>query len=64
VEDEAHTLKGAAGNVGALAVMDICARIEDDARARTLTNGTADDMRRLRVELERVDHRLRAVITQ
>jgi CheY-like chemotaxis protein/HPt (histidine-containing phosphotransfer) domain-containing protein len=64
VEDEAHTLKGAAGNVGALAVMDICARIEDDARARTLTNGTADDMRRLRLELERVDHRLRAVVAQ
>jgi HPt (histidine-containing phosphotransfer) domain-containing protein len=58
VEDQAHSLRGAAGNIGAVTIMDVCERIENDARARTLTNGTADDLRRLRLELERVERHL------
>jgi hypothetical protein len=42
--------------IGAVTIMDVCERIENDAR--TLTNGTADDLRRLRLELERVERHL------
>jgi PAS domain S-box-containing protein len=62
IEDKAHTLKGAAGNVGATTVMEICDRLEDDARARTLNLDTAEAMKRLRAELASAETRLGATI--
>jgi HPt (histidine-containing phosphotransfer) domain-containing protein len=61
VEDQAHSLKGAAGNIGATAVMSICERIETEARAGRLPASLVDDVRELSEELDRVEHRLRQV---
>src|SRR4051812_33480928 len=38
-EDQAHSLKGAAGNVGAEAVAEMCSRLEDRARDGDLPPG-------------------------
>ncbi|MEV7626521.1 response regulator [Actinoplanes sp. NPDC089786] len=57
VEDQAHSLRGAAGNIGAAAVSEVCERIENEARAGRLHTGVGDDLRTLRLELERAaDH--------
>jgi two-component system, sensor histidine kinase and response regulator len=61
VEDGAHTLKGAAGNIGAVEVMRTCDRLEDDARARTLTSDSAELVKRLPGELAAVGNSLREV---
>jgi CheY-like chemotaxis protein/HPt (histidine-containing phosphotransfer) domain-containing protein len=63
VEDQAHTLRGAAGNIGAVDVMDVCRRIEDTARTGTLPRSLADDLQTLRLELDRVDERLREALS-
>ena len=63
IEDEAHSPKGAAGNIGAAAVMRTCGRLEDDARARTLDLGSAENLRRLRTELDEAQTRLRGYLT-
>ena len=63
VEDQAHAFKGAAGNIGAVDVMDICRRIEDAARTGSLPASVADDLRTLDLELDRVGERLRAVLS-
>ena len=62
VEDQAHAFKGAAGNIGAVDVMDICQRIEDAARGGSLPASLADDLRTLGLELDRVDDRLREAL--
>ncbi|MFG1603460.1 ATP-binding protein [Actinoplanes sp. NPDC049265] len=57
VEDEAHSLRGAAGNIGAAAVSEVCERVENEARAGRLHAGVGDDLRTLRLELDRAaDH--------
>jgi HPt (histidine-containing phosphotransfer) domain-containing protein len=57
VEDQAHSLRGAAGNIGADAVSEVCERIENEARAGRLHAGVGDDLRTLRLELQRAaDH--------
>ncbi|GLY95180.1 ATP-binding protein [Actinoplanes sp. NBRC 103695] len=57
LEDEAHSLRGAAGNIGATAVSEVCERIENEARAGRLHAGVGDDLRTLHLELERAaDH--------
>jgi PAS domain S-box-containing protein len=63
VEDQAHSLKGAAGNIGATAVMEVCQRLEDDARAGHLPERMADDLRTLRLELDQVDLRLQEILS-
>lgn len=62
VEDQAHSLKGAAGNIGAADVAEVCERIEDDARHHGLHPGTADELRALRLELDHAESRLRDVL--
>jgi CheY-like chemotaxis protein/HPt (histidine-containing phosphotransfer) domain-containing protein len=62
VEDQAHSLKGAAGNIGAVAVMDVCRRIEDAARTGDLPETVAEDLRTLDLELDRVAERLREAL--
>ena len=59
VEDQAHSLRGAAGNIGAAAVMRVCESIEDEARAGRLPDSVAAELRELREELVRVECRLR-----
>ena len=57
LEDEAHSLRGAAGNIGATAVSEVCERIENEARAGRMHAGVGDDLRTLHLELERAaDH--------
>ena len=63
VEDQAHSLKGAAGNIGAIGVMEACRRIEDAARTGELSAAIADDLRTLQLELGLADERLREVLT-
>ena len=58
-EDEAHSLKGAAGTLGAAAVAAICDRLEDRARTGTLPPGTPHELDLLRAELRRAEDRLR-----
>jgi CheY-like chemotaxis protein/HPt (histidine-containing phosphotransfer) domain-containing protein len=58
VEDVAHSLKGAAGNIGAVAVQEVCGRIEDEARAGRLHTGVGDDLRTLHLELDRASESL------
>jgi CheY-like chemotaxis protein/HPt (histidine-containing phosphotransfer) domain-containing protein len=61
VEDQAHSLRGAAGNIGATAVMRVCERIEDTARAGRLP--PPGDLAELLHELDLVEHRLRELAT-
>ena len=63
LEDQAHSLKGAAGNIGANTVMEVCQRLEDDARSGRLTDRTGDDLRMLQLELDQVESRLREVLS-
>jgi CheY-like chemotaxis protein/HPt (histidine-containing phosphotransfer) domain-containing protein len=63
VEDQAHSLKGAAGNIGAAGVMDVCRRIEDAARTGTLPEALAEDLRTLQLELDLAGERLREALT-
>ena len=58
-EEQAHTLKGAAGNIGAEAVAAVCDRLED----RALAPGTPQEMDRLREEMRWAERRLRLVRT-
>ncbi|WP_305783350.1 PAS domain-containing hybrid sensor histidine kinase/response regulator [Symbioplanes lichenis] len=62
VEEQAHTFKGAAGNIGAEAVARLCARVEDDARAGRLPEAVLLDG--LEVAIEQVEQRLRAVLAR
>lgn len=57
VRDHAHSLKGSAANIGAAGLAELCAQVEDRARAGAVTDPgpTAD---RLRAE---VDGAVRAV---
>jgi len=59
VAEQAHSLRGAAGNIGAATVMRVCASIEDTARSGRLPDSLAADLRELRDELDRAEHRLR-----
>jgi CheY-like chemotaxis protein/HPt (histidine-containing phosphotransfer) domain-containing protein len=61
VADQAHSLTGAAGNIGAAGLRQLCERIEDDARAGRLTPPAV--LHRLRTELDQVEQRLRAATT-
>ncbi|MEV6489754.1 response regulator [Actinoplanes sp. NPDC051633] len=63
VEDVAHSLKGAAGNIGAVAVQEVCGRIEDCAREGRLPTGVGDDLRTLRLELDRAAEQLQEVVS-
>ncbi|MFI7545487.1 ATP-binding protein [Actinoplanes sp. NPDC049599] len=63
LEEQAHSLKGAAGNIGAAAVAAVCDRLEDTARSGPLPAGTARELDRLRAELRRAERRLRLVLT-
>jgi two-component system sensor histidine kinase/response regulator len=60
VENQAHSLKGAAGTIGATAFAAVCDRLETAGRCGDLT-GTAGDLVELRAELSRVQRRLRSV---
>jgi len=53
VAEQAHSLRGAAGNIGAAAVMRVCASIEDTARSGRLPNSLTADLHELRDELDR-----------
>ncbi|AGZ42623.1 ATP-binding protein [Actinoplanes friuliensis] len=61
-EDQAHSLKGAAGNIGASAVADLCEQLEDEARAGALSPDTPRTLDRLREELRWTERRLRLVL--
>jgi CheY-like chemotaxis protein/HPt (histidine-containing phosphotransfer) domain-containing protein len=61
VADRAHSLTGAAGTIGAAGLRQLCERIEDDARAGRRTAPAV--LHRLRIELDRVEQRLRAATT-
>jgi HPt (histidine-containing phosphotransfer) domain-containing protein len=63
VEDQAHSLKGAAGTLGATAVMDACDRLERDARDGEMPDAVID-VSTLRRELDHVTVRLRDVISE
>jgi two-component system sensor histidine kinase/response regulator len=63
VEDQAHSLKGAAGNIGATAVALICQGLEDEARKGVLPASVAADLERLQEELRWADRRLRLVLS-
>ncbi|WP_328469645.1 Hpt domain-containing protein [Actinoplanes sp. NBC_00393] len=47
VRDQAHSLKGSAANIGATALAELCASVEDQARAGTVADpaATADRVR-------------------
>jgi PAS domain S-box-containing protein len=64
VEDQAHSLKGAAGTVGATGFADICQRLEDRGRSGDVSTGAADDLHALHTELPRVQDRLRTAVQQ
>jgi two-component system, sensor histidine kinase and response regulator len=61
-EDEAHSLKGAAANIGADAAAAVCARLEDWARAGDLPAMTGPELNRLCEELRWAERRLRLVL--
>ncbi|MDT5040673.1 MAG: two-component system, sensor histidine kinase and response regulator [Actinoplanes sp.] len=61
VADQAHSLTGAAGTIGAAGLRQLCERIEDDARAGRRTAPAV--LHRLRTELDQVEQRLRAATT-
>jgi HPt (histidine-containing phosphotransfer) domain-containing protein len=63
LEDQAHSLRGAAGNIGATAVMEACERLENDARDGQLPDAIAD-VHTLRRELGRAEVRLRDVLSE
>jgi HPt (histidine-containing phosphotransfer) domain-containing protein len=63
VEDQAHSLKGAAGTIGATAVAEACDRLESNARDGEMPEAVLD-VRTLRRELEHVTVRLRDVLTE
>ncbi|GAA2484295.1 hybrid sensor histidine kinase/response regulator [Winogradskya humida] len=61
-EEEAHTFKGAAGNIGATVVADICDGLEETARAGSLPGSLDGDLLRLEEELRWVERRLHLVL--
>jgi CheY-like chemotaxis protein len=63
VEDQAHSLKGAAGTLGATAVMQACDRLESDARDGAMPDAVVD-VRTLRRELDQIQTRLRDVLSE
>jgi two-component system, sensor histidine kinase and response regulator len=62
LEDQAHGFKGAAANIGATGVADICYRLETLGQAGQLDPSAAQDMNLLRAELSRVDAQLRLIL--
>jgi HPt (histidine-containing phosphotransfer) domain-containing protein len=63
IDEHAHSLKGAAANIGAIGVTEICQRLEDLGRSGNLDPSTAD-LHRLRAEIGKVDTQLRAILSQ
>ncbi|MFI5938428.1 ATP-binding protein [Actinoplanes sp. NPDC051494] len=61
-EEEAHTFKGAAGNIGAAAVAAICDGIEETARSGSLPEALDGELNRLEEELRWVERRLHLVL--
>jgi two-component system, sensor histidine kinase and response regulator len=64
VEEQAHSLKGAAANIGALGVAETCQRLEDLGHTGSLEPGTNDDLRCLQVEINDIDTQLRAILAR
>jgi two-component system sensor histidine kinase/response regulator len=62
VENQAHSLKGAAGNIGAAGIVEICERLEILGRAGNLDASAAVDLDRLQTEIKTVDTRLRMIL--
>jgi signal transduction histidine kinase/CheY-like chemotaxis protein len=62
LENEAHSLKGAAANIGAAHLAEICQRLEDFGRTGDLDRGAVAELHHLRVEVGNVDTQLRAIL--
>jgi HPt (histidine-containing phosphotransfer) domain-containing protein len=62
MRDQAHSFKGAAANIGATGIADICQRLESLGQTGQLDPGAADDLLRLYLEVGDVDTRLRAIL--
>lgn len=62
-EDTAHSLRGAAANIGAVRMAALCAELESLGRSGNL-GGALDLLGRLDVEVERVQDALRAELEQ
>jgi CheY-like chemotaxis protein len=62
LENEAHNLKGAAANIGAAHLAEICQRLEDLGRMRDLDRGAVAELHLLRAEVANVDTQLRAIL--
>jgi two-component system sensor histidine kinase/response regulator len=64
VEEQAHSLKGAAANIGALGVAETCQRLEDLGHTGSLEPGTDDDLRCLQAEISDIDTQLRSILAR
>ena len=64
LEEQAHSLKGAAGNLGAEAVAEVCARLEDQARDGVLPPDLRQELDRLDRELTAAGRRLQPEVRQ
>jgi signal transduction histidine kinase/CheY-like chemotaxis protein len=62
LEERAHSLKGAATNIGAVHLAGICQRLEDLGRTGTLDPSAVDDLHRLRAEVGNVVTQLSAIL--
>ena len=62
LEQSAHALKSAAGNVGAFKIRDICQQLEDLGRSDTVA-GTAELFEVLTTEIPKVEQALKNLIS-
>ena len=62
LEDRAHSLKGAATNIGAVHLAGICQRLEDLGHTGSLDPSAVDDLHRLRAEVGNVLTQLSAIL--
>jgi two-component system sensor histidine kinase/response regulator len=62
VDDQAHSFKGAAANIGATGIAEICQRLETLGSTGHLDPSAAEDLNLLRTELGHVDAQLRLLL--
>jgi signal transduction histidine kinase/CheY-like chemotaxis protein len=62
LEEAAHSLKGAAANIGAVGVAEICDRLETLGRTGDLGLSAADGLHRLQAEVGQLDAQLRTIL--
>jgi CheY-like chemotaxis protein len=62
VAEQAHSLKGAADNIGAVGIAEICQRLETLGDTGSIDSSATDDLGQLRTEMTHVDARLHTML--